>query len=58
MLLNYKQNEISLKVFADAYHAFDHPGIDIVELGYIVRSNPEAAAEARQITREFLDEWL
>jgi dienelactone hydrolase len=46
------------KVFADAYHAFDHPGIDIVELGYIVRSNPEAAAEARQITREFLDEWL
>jgi dienelactone hydrolase len=52
------QNEISLKVFADAYHAFDHPGIDIVELGYIVRSNPEAAAEARQITREFLDEWL
>jgi hypothetical protein len=47
-----------LKVFAGAYHAFDHPGIDIVEMGYIVRSNPEAAAEASQITREFLEEWL
>jgi dienelactone hydrolase len=52
------QHEISLKVFAGAYHAFDHPGIDIVELGYIVRSDPEAAAEASQIAREFLEEWL
>jgi len=52
------QNEIKLKVFAGAYHAFDHPGIDIVELGYIVRSNPEAAAEASQITHGFLEEWL
>jgi dienelactone hydrolase len=54
----HSQNEIKLKVFAGAYHAFDHPGIDIVELGYIVRSNPEAAAEASQITHEFLEEWL
>ena len=52
------QNEIKLKVFAGAYHAFDHPGIDIVELGYIVRSNPDASAEATQITHEFLEEWL
>ena len=52
------QYEIKLKVFAGAYHAFDHPGIDIVELGYIVRSNPEAAAEASQIAHEFLEEWL
>jgi dienelactone hydrolase len=52
------QNEIKLEVFAGAYHAFDHPGIDIVELGYIVRSNPEAAAEASQITQDFLEEWL
>jgi len=52
------QNEIELKVFAGAYHAFDHPGIDIVELGYIVRSHPEAAAEATQMTREFLQERL
>lgn len=54
----HSQNEIKLKVLAGAYHAFDHPGIDIVELGYIVRSHPEAAAEASQITREFLEEWL
>ena len=52
------QYEIRLKVFAGAYHAFDHPGIDIVEMGYIVRSNPEAAAEASQITRGFLEQWL
>ena len=54
----HSQYEIELKVFAGAYHAFDHPGIDIVELGYIVRSNPKAAAEASQITQEFLEEWL
>lgn len=52
------QNEIELKVFAGAYHAFDHPGIDIVELGYIVRTHPEAAAEASQMSREFLQERL
>ncbi|MBT8433054.1 MAG: dienelactone hydrolase family protein [Gammaproteobacteria bacterium] len=52
------QNEIKLKVFAGAYHAFDHPGIDIVELGYIVRSHPAAAAEASQMSREFLKERL
>lgn len=52
------RHEIKLKVFAGAYHAFDHPGIDTLELGYIVRSNPQAAAEARQLTRQFLQEWL
>ena len=52
------RHEIKLQVFAGAYHAFDHPGIDILELGYIVRSNPQAAAEASRITREFLEEWL
>ena len=54
----HSQANIRLKVFEGAYHAFDHPGIDIVEPGYIVHSNPEAAAEASQITREFLEEWL
>ena len=53
-----QQHALTLKVFVGAYHAFDHPGIDIVELGYIVRSNPEAAAEANQITRVFLQKWL
>ena len=52
------QNEIEVKVFAGAYHAFDHPGIDIVDLGYVVRSHPEAAAEATQMAREFLQERL
>jgi dienelactone hydrolase len=52
------QQEITLKVFAGAYHAFDHPGIDTVDAGHIVRSHPEAAAEASQMSREFLEERL
>lgn len=52
------QHDIILKVFAGAFHAFDHPGIDIVEAGHIVRSHPEAAAEASQMSREFLAEQL
>ena len=52
------QHEITLKVFAGAYHAFYHPGIDTVDAGHIVRSNPKAAAEASQMSREFLQERL
>jgi dienelactone hydrolase len=51
-------HEMTLKVFPDAYHVFDHPGIDIVELGHIVRSDPEAAAQAIRMTREFLNDQL
>ena len=49
---------MTLKVFDGAHHGFDHPGIDIVEFGNIVRSDPEAAAQAIQMTREFLSERL
>lgn len=52
------QHEVTLEVIEDAHHGFDHPGIDIIELGYIVRSNPKAAARASQMSREFLDERL
>ena len=52
------QHEITLEVIDGAHHAFDHPGIDIVELGYIVRSNPKAAAQASQMSRKFLEERL
>jgi dienelactone hydrolase len=51
-------HEITLKVFAGAHHAFDHPGIDTVDAGYIIRSNPKAAAEASEMSREFLEERL
>jgi dienelactone hydrolase len=47
-----------MKVFAGAYHGFDLDGLDIVEAGYIVRFNPEAATEASDLTREFLEKWL
>lgn len=51
-------HEMRLQVLPSAYHVFDHPGIDTVELGHIVRFDPEAAARAIQITREFLNERL
>ena len=51
-------HEMTLKVFPGAHHVFDHPEIDFEEHGKIVRSDPEAAAEAIRITREFLSERL
>jgi len=51
-------HEMTLKVFPDAHHLLDHPGIDTEELGFIIRSNSEAAKQAMQMTREFLSEQL
>ena len=52
------QHEITLRIFEGAHHAFDHPGIDAIDAGYIIRSNPKVAAEASQMVREFLEEHL
>ena len=52
------RNKITLKVFAGAYHAFDEPGVDGIEAGYTYRYHPEAAAEASDLTRNFLEEKL
>ncbi|MDC1286390.1 dienelactone hydrolase family protein [Gammaproteobacteria bacterium] len=52
------QHEITLKVFAGAYHAFDIVGLDTIDTGYIVRYNPKAADEAFRLSREFLQERL
>ena len=52
------QHEISMKVFAGAYHGFDIVGLDTIDTGYIVRYNQKAAAEAFRMSREFLEKWL
>jgi dienelactone hydrolase len=52
------QQNINLRVFAEAYHGFDLVGLDIVEVGHIVRFSPEAAAETIELTRKFLEERL
>jgi dienelactone hydrolase len=52
------QHEITLKVFAGAHHFFDRPGVDTEVDGYIIRYNPDAAAEASEMSREFLEKWL
>lgn len=49
---------LTLRVFDGAYHLFDHPGIDEVELGFVIRSDPEAAAEADTLAQGFLKEHL
>jgi dienelactone hydrolase len=51
-------HEISLHVFEGAHHAFDHPNIDTIDAGYIIRSDPEAAARASQLSHDFLREQL
>ena len=51
-------HEMTLRVFAGADHVFDHPGMNIVELGKINRYHPEAAEQAIRMAREFLRERL
>ena len=50
--------QVTLRVFDGAHHLFDHPDIDAVELGFIIRSHPEAAAEAETLARSFLKQHL
>ena len=45
---------VSIKVFENAHHLFDHPDIDITDLGYVLRSNPKARVEAIRMVHEFL----
>jgi len=47
------RHDVSLKVYQGAYYLFDHPGIDAFDAGFIIRSNPEAAAGASAEIREF-----
>ena len=51
-------NLLVLKVFPGAHHVFDHPGMDMVELGKINRYHPEAAQLAFDMIREYFDKWL
>ena len=51
-----KPKNVTLKVIENAYHLFDHPKIDITDLGYILRTNPEARDQAIRMVREFLVE--
>ena len=47
-----------LEVYADAHHVFDHHDIDVVELGYTLRTHPEARQAAEKAVRQFLDTRL
>ena len=51
-------HQLTLKVFPGAHHVFDHPGMDMVELGKINRYHPEAAELAFEMIREHFDERL
>ena len=52
------EHDIGLEVFPGAHHLFDHPDIDMIDAGHIIRSHPEAAARARQILRTYLERYL
>lgn len=51
-------NEITLKIYADAYHAFDSEGLDEVKVNHRVLSNPEALADSIIQVQEFLVKHL
>ena len=52
------ESKLSLKVFPGAHHLFDHPGIDMRELGHVIRSDESATAQSVIMTREFLKQHL
>ncbi len=53
-----QRGDMTLKVFPNGYHLFDHPGIDQKELGKVLRSDPILASQGMKITRDFLIEHL
>ncbi len=50
--------QMTLRVFPNAHHVFDHPGADFEELGNTLRYDPEAAELAIGMIRDFLNERL
>ena len=51
-------NEVTLKIYPNAYHGFDSEGRDEVNLGHRVVSNPQALADSIIQVREFLAKHL
>jgi len=51
-------NYVTLNIYPEAHHAFDHPNIDTIDAEYIVRSHPQMAKKANHRLREFLSENL
>ena len=52
------QNEVVYKAFEGAHHLFDWPGLDTTSMGHTVRYHPEAAAQAKKMTKAFLAKYL
>jgi len=50
--------EFKLKLYPNAYHAFDYEGLKEYYLGHHVEYNPEVAADAIIQTRDFLAKYL
>ena len=53
-----RPHSMTVHTFPGAHHLFDHPDIDIKELGHTLRSDPAAAEQAFRMTRDFLDDHL
>ena len=50
--------EVILKIYPGAHHGFDFQGLDTVRLGHVLRYDAEAAADAIDRVRWFLDRHL
>lgn len=50
--------EVELKVYPDAYHCFDHEGLDKIYEGHVVKYNYSAAIDAKNQTKLFFDKHL
>ena len=51
-------HQVAVKVYPSAHHMFDVPGRDSVQLGYTLRHNPKAEADAVARIKAFLAETL
>ena len=50
--------DVELRVYPEAHHTFDHPGIDTIDMGHVIRTDPQASADAAAAVRRFLEEHL
>jgi dienelactone hydrolase len=52
------KSELSLKIYPNAHHSFDMEGVDFESFGHRYRYDPQAAADAIEKTKDFLQKHI
>jgi dienelactone hydrolase len=52
------RHEMTLKIYANAHHMFDVPGLNGAQLGHTLRHDPKAASDAIARVKDFLTRQL